>query len=150
MVFCHLRIVTHGDACQLVLLSFADEPNQIVGKIVQSVKVADPIFAMLLDGLSICDEFSPRQPHVASAIPCIIAASYDLGTLEFTQKSRQEGIEFDEMRVFGLRIDLPDERSLCPLGSNERILASYKIDVARPQQSVVVRLRKKRHGMHSQ
>ena len=48
------------------------------------------------------------------------------------------------MRVLGLGVDVPDEGARRPLRAYERILAADEIDVAAPEQPVVVVLREER------
>jgi hypothetical protein len=64
--------------------------------------------------------------------------------------SRHEGIQLAEMNILGLRIDVPHERARCPLRAHERILAAHEIDVAGPQQRVVIRLGDERQCSHAQ
>ena len=54
------------------------------------------------------------------------------------------------MCVLGLGIDVPDEGARRPLRANERILAANEVDVAGPQQPVVVVLREERDRMERQ
>ena len=44
------------------------------------------------------------------------------------------------MHVIALRINLPDQRAGGPLRTDKGILTAYKIDVAQPKQTVVIRL----------
>lgn len=54
------------------------------------------------------------------------------------------------MRSFLLRVDLPDKRFSCPLGANEGIFSTNKIDITAPEQPVVIVLGQKIKREHAQ
>lgn len=84
------------------------------------------------------------------AIPSLKAASHRGVLREILKVACQKCVQFDEMSTFRLRVNLPDERSLGPLGADERVLPAHEIHIARPQEAVVSRLRKKWQDMHRQ
>ena len=55
-----------------------------------------------------------------------------------------------EVRRFRLRVDVPGERSRRPLRADDRILAAHEVDVAGPQQPVVVVLADERNRVQAQ
>ena len=54
------------------------------------------------------------------------------------------------MQVFVLRIDIPDEWFARPLRTHEGIFATHEIEIACPQQFVVVMLSQEGHDAHRQ
>lgn len=50
----------------------------------------------------------------------------------------QKCVELGQMGVVFLLIDVPEHRSRGPLGANERIFAAHHVEIAAPQQPIVV------------
>lgn len=110
--------------------------NQIVGEIPRLVKLTCPDFSMLLDGLSICEEILAGSTNIAVEIPGLPAPPHGVRgprSPQILNISSQKRVEFDQMSVLRLRVNLPDKRSLCPLGPDEGILSAHKIHITGPQ-----------------
>ncbi len=122
------------------------------------VRAARDLGAELARAWRICPPVKMRRGHERVTIePCrfVEAQPNDGGRwqtwIETTAQARrvlaacgdvrERRVELRQMRVVGLRIDLPDERPARPLRADERILAAHEVRVARPQQPVVVGLR---------
>ena len=52
----------------------------------------------------------------------------------------KEGVELGLVRVVGLLVDLPDKGLAGPKGAHQRVFAANKIQVAGPEQGVIVKL----------
>ncbi|MCY1424411.1 hypothetical protein D9M71_401550 [compost metagenome] len=63
---------------------------------------------------------------------------------------REERFEFFPVGVLLLDIDMPEQRAPCPLRANERVFTAHGIEVAAPQQLIVVILTDKRQDLHGQ
>ena len=85
----------------------------------------------------------PREPPI---IPRDeeLANSSCIGVGQFSAVAIQESVQFDEVSPFVLRINLPYERSRRPLRANKRVFAANEVDIAHPQQEVIVGLGYKR------
>ena len=66
------------------------------------------------------------------------------------EQVREEGLDLGDMRAVVLHVRLPDERPAGPLRAHPGILAAHEVDVARPQQAVVVVLRQPGQGVLAQ
>ena len=66
------------------------------------------------------------------------------------QRERQERIELGEVCRIRLRVDLPHEGPPGPDRAHQRILAAHEVEIARPQQVVIVELAEPRQRLRAQ
>ena len=123
-----------------VVADRVDELDQSLGQIGFSGKLGRPSLGMPRERCADRDEACPRRPNVPVAVPgppegrerrCRIGC-------ERSAIAAQERVELQPVRVLRLRIDMPDEWSGRPLAAHERVLAANEVDLAAPQQPVVV------------
>ncbi len=62
----------------------------------------------------------------------------------------EEGIQLRQVHAVVLRIDVPAERLAGPQGAYEGVFAAHQVEVARPEQPVVLRLRHQRQPVDGQ
>ncbi|MNP20063.1 hypothetical protein D3C76_1126210 [compost metagenome] len=63
---------------------------------------------------------------------------------------RKEGLELVQVNVLLLLVDVPQQRSTCPLRSHKGIFAAYGVEITAPQQRVVLVLSDERQYLHGQ
>lgn len=99
-----------------------------------------------------CGKVSPRLTHTSFAIPRQEHLPDHGNRLRrgISTIKLKKCIQLRQMRVIILPVDLPDKRFSSPLGTQKRILAPHKIEIAATEQGVEIVLRQKWNRLDSQ
>ena len=72
------------------------------------------------------------------------------GRVGASQPALQEGLELGAMRAIVLRVDVPEKGLAGPLGAHKGILAAHAVEIAGPEQAVIVVLAQIGQGLPAQ
>ncbi|MNF91351.1 hypothetical protein D3C84_739500 [compost metagenome] len=69
---------------------------------------------------------------------------------QFQDVQVEKRLEFFPVGVFFLHIDMPEQRPCRPLRTDERIFATHRVEIAAPEQPVVIVLADEGQDLHGQ
>ncbi|MNE77052.1 hypothetical protein D3C80_1733350 [compost metagenome] len=84
----------------------------------------------------------PRPPETADRLPC--------RRRQALRVQLKKGFELIQVNVFLLLIDMPQQRAPCPLGADKGIFAAHGIEIATPEQPVILVLPDEGQHLHGQ
>ena len=126
--------------------------QQVSGEVAQTGQMISPLICMGAQNHLLLAKLLPCICNLTLLIPGVPQATQRSGsrTIQLLAITLLQGIKLGPMRAFILWINVPDERACRPLRPNQRIFATYKIDIAGPQKPVIYTLLNKWQNLDSQ